>query len=59
MKSFNELTILENKDAKNPYRLVVLAEKPKKSNPKATSAKIVKLAEKLGHEVYDLSLIHI
>ena len=54
IKSFNELqTITENKDAKNPYRLVVLAEKPKKSNPKATSAKLVKLAEKLGHDVYD------
>ena len=53
IKSFNELVIEEKEDNKNPYRLVVLAEKPKKSNPKATSAKIVKLATKLGHEVYD------
>jgi hypothetical protein len=54
IKSFNELiTLNEDKDNKNPYRLVVLAEKPKKSNPKSTSAKLVKLAKELGHEVYD------
>ena len=53
IRSFNEITLHEDTDNKNPYRLVVLAEKPKKSNPKATSAKIVKLAEKMGHEVYD------
>ena len=53
IRSFNEITLHEDKDNNNPYRLVVLAEKPKKSNPKATSAKIVKLATKLGHEVYD------
>lgn len=55
LKSFNELIVEEKDEVQNkePYRLVILTEKPKKENPKSTSAKLIRTAEKLKLKVYD------
>jgi RimK family alpha-L-glutamate ligase len=58
MKTFNELVTEEKVDNinKEPYRLVVLTEKPKKENPKSTSAKLIRTAEQLKIKTYDCRL---
>ena len=50
MKSFNDIITEANKVEKreDPYRLVVLVERPKKIAKTGTSAKLVSKAEKLG-----------
>ena len=40
----------------DPYRLVVLAERPKKQSKNSTSGKIVKVAEKMGMDVYNVRI---
>ena len=55
MKSFNEI-ITEAKDVakrEDPYRLVVLAERPKKPSKTGTSYKLTQKAEKLGITTYN------
>lgn len=48
IKSFKEIVAEAVVDtSKDPYRLVVLADRPKKLNEKGTSQKIIKTAEKL------------
>ncbi len=50
MKSFNDIIIEAKKSEKreDPYRLVVLVERPKKILKTGTSAKLTAKAEKLG-----------
>lgn len=55
IKSFKEIVAEAVVDTnKDPYRLVVLADRPKKLNEKGTSQKIIKTAEKLGIETYNV-----
>jgi len=56
MKSFNELIVEEDIKKSDPYRLVVLAERPKKQSKKSTSGKIVGVAEKMGMDVYNVRI---
>ena len=55
MKSFNDIIIEAKKSEKreDPYRLVVLVERPKKILKTGTSAKLTAKAEKLGVETYN------
>ena len=41
MKSFKEMTIVEEVSNKEPYRLVVLAQRPAKTKDNSTSSKLV------------------
>ena len=52
MKTFNEI-ISEDKKPNDPYRLVILAERPKKQKESSTSALLVKSAENKGLDVYN------
>ena len=58
MKTFNELIVEETDEVRNkePYRLVLLTEKPRKPNPKSTSAKLLRTAERLKIKTYDCRL---
>ena len=56
MKSFKEMTIVEEVSNKEPYRLVVLAQRPAKTKDNSTSSKLVAEAEKQGLEVYNCRL---
>ena len=56
MKSFQELIVEEDIKKSDPYRLVVLAERPKKQSKKSTSGKIVSVAEKMGMDVYNVRI---
>ena len=55
MKSFNDIIIEAKKSEKreDPYRLVVLVERPKKILKTGTSAKLTAKAEKLGVETHN------
>jgi len=55
MKSFNEIVTEAKKVEKreDPYRLVVLVERPKKILKTGTSAKLISKAEKLGITTYN------
>ena len=55
MKTFNDIINEANKAEKreDPYRLVVLVERPKKIAKTGTSAKLVSKAEKLGITTYN------
>ena len=55
MKTFNDIINEANKAEKreDPYRLVVLVERPKKISKTGTSAKLVTKAEKLGITTYN------
>jgi len=52
IKSFSDILLKEEvKD--NPFRLVILAQRPIKQREESTSFKLAKQAEKMGHEVYN------
>ena len=54
MKTFNEIiTEADDKDSRKPFRLVVLADRPKSIKENASSTKLVKAAEKAKLEVYN------
>ena len=55
MKSFNDIVTEAKDNAKreDPYRLVVLAERPKKPSKTGTSYKLTQKAEKLGITTYN------
>ena len=56
MKSFQEMIQEDTVSKTDPYRLVVLAERPKKQSKNSTSGKIVKVAEKMGMDVYNVRI---
>ena len=54
MKTFNEIiTEADDKDSRKPFRLVVLADRPKSIKENASSTKLVKAAEKAKLAVYN------
>jgi len=53
MKTFREMTISEEVSKDNPYRLVVLAQRPVNQKKGSTSHGLVSTAEKMGLEVYN------
>jgi len=56
MKSFNELIVEDTVKKSDPYRLVVIAERPKKVAKKSTSTKMVSVGEAMGLEVYSVRI---
>ena len=53
MKTFNDILTEDKKEESKPFRLVVLADRPKTIKDNASSTKLVKAAEKKGLEVYN------
>ena len=53
MKTFNDILTEDKDEGNKPFRLVVLADRPKTTKENASSTKLVKAAEKKGLEVYN------
>ena len=53
MKTFSEITEAKEDSSRKPFRLVVLADRPKTIKENASSTKLIKAAEKAGLDVYN------